>query len=289
MQRGHSLSENLRPSAGSFRYASAVSSVIDRTYTRYVPPGLPYFSLLDQIHQQLLPRTYVEIGVSTGRSLTLALPGTTCVGVDPEPRLRFRMGRRTRVFSQTSDEFFAEHDLATLLGGLPVDLAFIDGMHHFEFALRDFINLERASGPSTTVLIHDCLPVDEITAARDRTTDFWSGDIWRLILLLRRWRPDLEVAVIDRGPTGVGLVRRLDPTSTVLSDHYEEIVAELLAVPYASLDDGTMAEQLHVVPGSWEQVAALLPSRPFRRANVDVLKALRAVDALRFAHRPAGR
>ena len=41
------------------------------------------------------------------------------------------------LFPQTSDEFFARNDVGAELGGLPVDLAFIDGMHHFEFALRD--------------------------------------------------------------------------------------------------------------------------------------------------------
>jgi hypothetical protein len=35
-----------------------------------------------------------------------------------------------------------------LLGGLPVELGFIDGMHLFEFALRDFMNLERLCTPA---------------------------------------------------------------------------------------------------------------------------------------------
>jgi hypothetical protein len=268
--------------------------VLDRTYARYVPrrPRFPYFDLLDRIHQHLRPRTYVEIGVSTGRSLTLALPGTRCIGVDPEPQIIFSLPRRARIFHQTSDAFFADHDLRTLLGGLPVDLAFIDGMHHFEYALRDFINLERFAGDRTTVLVHDCLPVDEVTAARERTTDFWSGDVWRLILLLRRWRPDLEVAVVDWGPSGVGVISGLDPGSSVLSDHYDEIVAEYLALPYSALDDGSTggskAEQLQVVPGTWPAVAPLLPPRPFRHTSLTLLKAVRALDAYRFAHRQSG-
>ena len=144
------------------------------------------------------------------------------------------MRRRTRIFRQTSDEFFAQHDLTRLFGGLPVDLAFIDGMHHFEYALRDFMNLERFSNAASTILIHDCLPIDETTADRERSTNVWSGDIWRLILLLREWRPDLRVSVVDSGPTGLGLVRGLDPASSVLRDHYDEIVAQYLSLPYRS-------------------------------------------------------
>jgi Methyltransferase domain len=262
-----------------------VPGLLDDVHARYVPRALPYFDLLDRIHQHLRPRTYAEIGVSTGRSMTLALPGTICVGIDPEPKVQFHLGRRTQVFAETSDDFFAEHDLKALLGGRPLDLAFIDGMHHFEFALRDFVNFERCSNPSTTVLIHDCLPVDEVTAARERTTDFWSGDVWRLILLLRRWRPELEVAVVDWGPTGVGVVRGLDPSSTVLTDDYDRIVSEYLATPYASLDDGSKRAQLNVVPGEWGVVRRLLPDRPFRHANLALLKAQRAIEARRFAHR----
>ena len=51
-----------------------------------------------------------------------------------------------------------QHDVRAALGGLPVDLALIDGMHHFEYALRDFMNLERLCAPQSTILIDDCFP-----------------------------------------------------------------------------------------------------------------------------------
>jgi hypothetical protein len=254
--------------------------VIDTLYEYCTQPQEPYFDLLDRIQQHLLPRTYVEIGVSTGRSLTLALPGTVCIGVDPAPRIAFPLSAQTTVFSQTSDDFFAGRRLDALFGGAPLDLAFIDGMHHFEFALRDFMNLERASNPSTTILIHDCLPRDELHAARKRETARWAGDIWRLILILRARRPDLEVAVADSPPSGLGIVRGLDPTSTVLADHYDEIVEKYLAIPYADLDNGTMGEQLNRIDGDWASVRGRLPTSPYRQANVEELKIRRLARAL---------
>lgn len=261
-------------------YYSGTVELLDQIYKRCVPPDLPYFEMLDRVHQHLVPRTYVEIGVSTGRSFTQALPGTRCIGIDPNPNLLFAKVRGSSIFTETSDDFFEKRKLASLLGGVPLDLAFIDGMHLFEFALRDFINLERASNPETTILIHDCLPVSEATAERERATDLWSGDVWRLIVLLRQWRPDLEVAVVDWAPTGVGVVRGLDPESKVLGDNYDEIVAQYLAMPYSALDDGTMGEQLHRVPGNWPTVEALLPRRPFRSDNLDLLKVRRLVSAV---------
>jgi len=256
-------------------YNPCTVELVDRIYRRCVKPGLPYYDAMDLIQQHLVPRTYVEIGVATGRTLTLALPGTRCVGIDPEPHLEHPLRHGQEVFTQTSDDFFASHDLRAVLGGAPLDLAFIDGMHHFEFALRDFINLERASHPETTVLIHDCLPESEEGAARERTTVLWSGDVWRLIVLLRRWRPDLEVSVVDWAPTGLGVVRGLDRRSTVLAEHYDEIVEHYLAMPYGALDDGTMAEQLHQVPGTWDALRAVLPAHPYRSDNVELLKARR--------------
>jgi hypothetical protein len=103
----------------------------------YENPG--YLGLVDRIHCKVRPRTYVEIGVRFGASLAIALPGTVRVGIDPEPEVRFPVDPRSHIFALSSDGFFSQHNLADALGGLPLDLAFIDGMHNFEFALRDFI------------------------------------------------------------------------------------------------------------------------------------------------------
>ncbi len=160
-------------------------------------------------------------------------------------------------------------------------------MHLFEYALRDFMNLEQSAHPDATILIHDCLPVDALSAGRERSPYPWSGDVWRLILLLREQRPDLEVSVVDWPPTGVGVVRGLDPHSTLLADRYDELIEHYLAVPYEHLDDGTMHEQLHTVHGDWPSVAALLPDRSYRSGNVELLKVHRTASALVPAFRRA--
>src|SRR4030088_274654 len=60
-------------------------------------PGDNYLTVLDRIHRHLRPRTYVEIGVETGRSLALAQPGTTCIAIDPRPQLAYRIPDLARV------------------------------------------------------------------------------------------------------------------------------------------------------------------------------------------------
>jgi Methyltransferase domain len=213
--------------------------------------------MLERVHAHLRPRTYLEIGVSRGDSIRLAAPGTRAIGVDPEPEVVFPLGPNVSVVEETSDDFFAGRDVRAELGGLPVELAFIDGMHRFEFALRDFMNIEALCTPTSTILVHDVYPIDERTAARERVTGFWSGDIWRLVLLLRKHRPDLVVRTIAAPPTGLAVVRSLDPQSTYIRDRLDGLVAEYLAVDFRALASGK-AEQLAVVPNDWSQVRALL-------------------------------
>jgi Methyltransferase domain/Tetratricopeptide repeat len=219
--------------------------------------GESYFAVLDRIHAHLKPRTYLEIGVFRGESLRLARPPTQAIGVDPAPQLLSPPAQNQKVYAETSDTFFATHDLRAEFGGRPIDLAFIDGMHHFEFALRDFANVERHCTRASTVLIHDCYPLDKETARRDGAPPFWSGDIWRLIVLLRKYRPDLVVQTIGAPPTGLGLVRNLDPGSRFLIENHDRLVEEFLALDYAWLDEDKPGK-LHLVANHWEAVRPLL-------------------------------
>jgi hypothetical protein len=220
-------------------------------------PGPPYLDVLAMIHAHLRPRTFLEIGVNRGQSITLARPETRAIGVDPHPRVSSPLGPRTSICVATSDAYFAAHDVRAEFDGLPVELAFIDGMHQFEFALRDFLNIERHCSARSTILIHDSYPLTRLTAERERQTRFWSGDIWRLILVLRQRRPDLSVNVIATAPTGLGVVRGLDPASRFLEEHFDEIVREFLALDYSVLDSDKPG-MLALYPNEWESIKAIL-------------------------------
>jgi hypothetical protein len=181
--------------------------------------------------------------------------------VDPEPQYAPPAGGNHRLFRQTSDAFFADHDLRSLLRGLPVDLAFIDGMHRFEFALRDFMRLEPYCDAGATILVHDCFPLDERTAARERSTTFWSGDVWRFVLVLKQHRPDLAVHTIGAPPTGLAIIRNLDPASRVIAANLDAICAEFLAVGFETIAEEKPA-RLNLVPNDWDEVRALLRKVP---------------------------
>ena len=223
-------------------------------------PGEDYFRVLARIHEYLKPATYLEIGIDRGLSFEIVRPETLALGVDPNPRPQKPLRPRQRVFAQTSDEFFEQSDVNSELGGKTLDLAFIDGMHQFEFALRDFINIEKYCSADSIILIHDVYPIDATSAARERASWFWSGDIWRLILMLNKYRPDLSVNVIAARPTGLAIVQNLDPDSRVLAERQHEISDEFLALDISVLD-GRKDEMLNRFPNEWTSIARLIDTR----------------------------
>ena len=220
-------------------------------------PGPHKAELLSSIHNWLRPRTYVEVGVAEGHSLLLASPGTRAIGIDPAPAVTRPLPPETTVYSETSDAFFAQRDVRALLGGLPIELGFIDGMHLFEFALRDFMNLERLCTPGSTILFDDCCPLDRRSAERDRTTGFWTGDVWRVIPALKKYRPDLRIHTIAVAPTGLVVVRGLNPESKVLGDRYDAIVSEFRGMDYGALESDRAAF-LNMFPNDWERIKGIL-------------------------------
>jgi hypothetical protein len=185
---------------------------------------MPYLEFLGGLHRALAPRTYLEIGIRTGSSL--ALSRSRSLGIDPDFNVREQLSSPLTLARTTSDEYFARPEPLAPLGGLPPDLAFIDGMHLFEFALRDFINVERNARWSSVMVFDDVLPRQVDHAARDRHTRTWTGDVFKIVPVLRAYRPDLTLLLVDTAPTGLLLVLGLDPASTVLQDNYDAIVAE---------------------------------------------------------------
>lgn len=220
-------------------------------------PGEDYFQVMTRIHEHLRPTTYLEIGIDQGNSFEIVKPETLAIGIDPNPRLKKALGSNQRVFAQTSDEFFKQRDVISEFGGRTVDLAFIDGLHLFEFALRDFINLEKCCSEDSIILIHDVYPIDATSAARERASKFWTGDIWRLILTLKKYRPDLRVNVIATRPTGLGIVQNLNPHSTILAERRDEIINEFLKLDISVLD-GQKDEMLNRFPNDWASIARLI-------------------------------
>lgn len=224
-------------------------------------PRMTRHELLKGIHETTRPRTYLEIGIRTGRSLTLSRART--IAVDPAFKIDNPIHCDVQLIKATSDDFFAgDHPMAHF-EGVPVDLAFIDGMHLSEFALRDFINIEPVMADTGVVVLDDVLPRNGLEAARDRKTEPWTGDVYKVVEILHRRRPDLVVLVVNTAPTGTAVVVGVDQASTVLSEAYAEEEPYLLRpdpqTPPQDYMDRSLAIDPDVLLRSplWEQLVAI--------------------------------
>jgi tetratricopeptide (TPR) repeat protein len=197
-------------------------------------PGPPYRDVLRRLHELLRPRSYLEIGVESGATLAFAQAAERAIGIDPDASKLRRdlVPACARVFHETSDAFFERTTREQALGGHAVDFAFIDGMHWFEYALRDFIHVEAWSRSNGVIVLHDCLPIFPLTASRERKTKFWVGDVWKVVSILREYRPELSVKIVATAPSGLCVVRGLDPASRVLGERLTEIIERYRDLPY---------------------------------------------------------
>jgi len=206
-----------------------------------------YLDFLDALHGALAPPTYLEIGVRAGRSL--ALSRSTTVGIDPAFELTAKVPPDAALFRETSDQYFARERPLDPFGGRPISMAFIDGMHLAEFALRDFINVERHADWSSVVVFDDILPRDRMEAARDRSTRAWTGDVYKIVPILQRHRPDLICLRVRTRPTGLLLVLGLDPGSGTLAERYDHI-ARRAVVPDPQKVPGSVLKRRGVLEPS---------------------------------------
>jgi hypothetical protein len=243
--------------------------------------------LLRALHERLRPRTYLEIGVNDGRSLSLSR--VRSVAIDPAFSVTSELRGDVHLVRATSDEFFARPDPLQHLQGRPIDLAFIDGMHLAEFALRDFLNVERYTSPASVIVLDDALPRDVDEAARRRHTKFWAGDVYKVPQALRRLRPDLVVLDVDTRPTGTCVVLLPDAGSRVLLDRYDELMAEMVVpdpqdVPVELLERKDAVDPVRLVESPiWSRLQLL---RHRKRGTPDDVRSV-VRDALESVRVPA--
>jgi hypothetical protein len=185
-------------------------------------------TFFDRLHAQAAFDWYMEIGCRSGQIFQWAQGWT--IAVDPFFQVeRNVIGAKPALlaFQQTSDDFFASGFLER--NAIRLSVSFLDGMHLFEFLLRDFMNTEDHSREDGIILMHDCSPYDHAMTSRDysgRQGLPWTGDVWKIIPILKEYRPDLTVEVLDCASTGLVAVRGLSPGNRVLRDRYDSILRD---------------------------------------------------------------
>jgi predicted O-methyltransferase YrrM len=233
-------------------------------FVSHPEPKMTRHELLQGLHEKIRPRTYLEIGTETGRSMGLSR--CRSIGVDPSFKIDNPIHCDVQLIKATSDDFFARDQPLAHFEGVPVDLAFIDGMHLSDFALRDFISIEPFMADTGVVVLDDVLPRNGLEAARDRKTGPWTGDVYKVVEILRRRRPDLVVALVNTAPTGTAVVIGIDQASTILKDAYAEEEPYLLrpdpqTPPHEYMDRSiTIEPNVLLESPAWDELVAVRKS-----------------------------
>ena len=200
--------------------------------------------LIKYILSKKQSKNYLEIGVFSGHTF-FKIKTTFKIAVDPEFQFGFfrkltktiinPYNRFNKYFSKTSDRFFSE-DAASVFEFKKIDVVLIDGMHEYNFALRDVENSLKYLDEDGIIIMHDCNAVTEDTSSSFEEwkskgmIGSWNGDLWKTIMHLRSLRNDINVFVLDCDH-GLGIVTKRKPENAL---HFS--VAEINALTYRQFD-----------------------------------------------------
>ena len=227
-----------------------------------VPVHLSRAAVLNGITALFPEPRYLEIGVSRGDTF-FAVQAAQKVAVDPRFAFDVPVAKekyQNAVFHEVdSDVYFgqiAEQDQK-------FDVIFIDGMHTFEAALRDFSNSIEFLSQDGVIVIDDVIPnayyaslPDHRTAVRVRNHRFpdtadrsWMGNVYRLVFFVHNFFQQYRFATVvenhgqlvvwkaRRVPAELGLrqveeVARLPFESTIMdrSVYNERPFAEIISI-----------------------------------------------------------
>jgi len=205
-------------------------------YRRPVPKPWTNWSQrrINTLAEGMCASRYLEIGIHRGFTAE-NIRVRDRVGVDPAPMFDVnKLPKGFSFFAVESNTYFA-----SLVPEVTFDLVFLDGLHTFEQTRTDLVNALRHV-PSGVILIDDTVPIDEIAAlpdqeasiARRRATGSdtfdWMGDVWKVVVDIERYHPELDFRTIVGSGNPQTLVWRRQPGEVILEPSGDEqAIAEL--------------------------------------------------------------
>ena len=159
---------------------------------------------INAISDILSAKTYLEIGVAQGDTFK-GVKVQNKTAVDPYFAFDWQSlrGDMHQFHQMTSDRFFCEH-----VFDQKFDIIFIDGMHTYEQAFRDFANSLLCAHDHTVWVLDDTVPSDPYSAWPNDTQAMvlrreagiqdssWHGDVYKLVFMIADFFPMLSYATV---------------------------------------------------------------------------------------------
>jgi hypothetical protein len=196
---------------------------------------------INRLAEGLGATRYLEIGVERGYTVD-SINVRERVGVDPYPKFDMaKLPGGLTFFEVTSDAYFD-----SLAPEVTFDLAFLDGLHTFEQTRDDLFNALRHV-PNGVILIDDTVPSDEVASLPDLDesnklrleaegrTGNWMGDVWKLVVYVENYLPELDFRTIVGRGYGQTLVWRRQFGQEIAEPAGDERNAVVAGLRYADM------------------------------------------------------
>ncbi len=163
---------------------------------------------LSRVQEVTGAQRYLEVGVYHASTFhAVPFPEKDAVDVYFPFDTQAYASAEVRFHQMTSDAFFVSGQARE-----PYDVIYLDGLHTFEQTFRDFVATLSLAHADTVWLIDDTMPSDVYSAIADPELsiaerhraglpgDLWHGDVYKVVLAIHDFCPNVNFAtIVDNG------------------------------------------------------------------------------------------
>lgn len=93
--------------------------------------------------------------------------------------------------------------------GIAYDIALVDSRHEYALSYRDIAETMKILRPGGTLIVHDCIPIDERSASPHEVASPWTGVTYKAFVDFVMADPQYPYAVVE-SDCGCGVIRKAD-------------------------------------------------------------------------------
>lgn len=227
---------NLNPESPHLSLEKLNSALLPDLLQSKVVKGDTIVNLLKKLHLDLKPKFYFQSGVQNGLFLNLCRCQSVVCG-DPN-MIAKTVPFPTRIFIEKASQFFGNEKRLFSIFSREIDLAFLSAPDLAENLIQQIGKLEAFMSKSGAMVLGNVCPDHIEMTHPKRSYRQWAGTAYKIIPLLAKYRPDLEVQIHntyrDGFRYGTAVLTNLDPTNTFIKDNLDSLLIELSSMKEAS-------------------------------------------------------
>jgi tetratricopeptide (TPR) repeat protein len=180
-------------------------------------------SILSYLHSHSKFQSYLEI-VNWDQDIgnSLAKTNTTTISISHQT---LKISTSNRYFFKAHPNlFFNKVNLSDIIQS-KLGMIYIASDNDLPQFLIALIYLSDYITPKTIICVKNTYPLDGITSSERKYTSFWTGNIWKLVPVLKEFFPSINIKTLKAFPAGVSIMNNFDATAgKILRCNFPEII-----------------------------------------------------------------